>query len=291
MKRTEILKRRRELAAYSGRGEFFFFPSILISAAAFCAVICLGVHFFMSTPEVSQAYSSAVLDPALKIPNFGGYPFLDVLQIFIERFLSAFLKGLVSFSVFYAVLIFLLLPIYQGTVRWCAYLVEEEKALPISAITFYFSSPSLYFKSVLLSIRIFIRKAFFAFLFLFPPLFCAGISLIVGSDYFGEKTLAAASLILSLLWSVFALILYFIYCQKYAAVRYLFALGESRKIFKRSALLTAERRGFLFTFNLLLSANLLLVLGIVTAPYALSRIISAQSLMIKALISEKRKTA
>ena len=289
MKKGEILKKRRELSQQAGKSEYFFFTSILLSAVAFCAIAVLATDLFMKTPEVAAAYGDFFGNTVSVAPV--NNPFFEAAATVLENTARAAIEAAPAALVFMLTLILVVCPIYQGTIRWSAYLTEEHSALPIRAIMFYFLSPSLYFSSVLLSLRIFLRKALAAALFLLPPMFCFGLSLILGSDYYGQKTLAGGSLILSVVWFTLAVVLYMIFCQRYAAVRYLYALGAKKKIFRRSAEVTRERRVWFFTFQLRLLPNLLLFAAVVTAPLALSRILCARSLAVKALISEKRSAA
>ena len=287
MKKLEILKKRRDLKACAGKSEYAFFTSILLSAAALCTVLVLAVELFMESPEVSQAYGEFI-SGGLSLPKGQGSFFSAAAEVLGEVLLAT-LKSIPAAIGFFLTLLFVVLPIYQGTIRWSAYLVEEGSALPIRAILFYFLSPSLYFSSVLLSLRIFLRKALFALAFLLPPLLCLALSLVLGSDYYGEKALAGANLILSVLWLILSFLLYIIFCQRYAAVRYLFSLGSTKRLFRRSCELTKNRRAWFFTFKLMLLPNLLLVFLIFTAPLAISRMLCASSLAVKELILEKKR--
>ena len=127
--------------------------------------------------------------------------------------------------------------------------------------------------------------------FLLLPSLCIGLSLSLGSDYYGENTLGAVTLVLSVVWMILAVVLFFICCEKYSAVRYLFALGFTKKLFKASKEITEEKRGWLFTLRLRLMLNLPLMVFVVTAPFSLARIIFGHCLSVKALICEKRKMA
>lgn len=293
MKKKEILKERRELKSLAGKSEYLFFTSVLLSAAALCAIAVLAVDNLMRVPEVSEVYGSAVAPAgSISIPVSNALPdFLLAAASGLERGVQAAVLAAPSALVFVALLLFIVCPIYQGTVRWCAYLIEERRALPIGAVLFYFLSPRLYFSSVLISVRIFARKLLAGVAFLSAPAFCIGVSLLLGSEYLGQQALAAATLILSVVWLCLALILYFIFCERYSAVRYLFALGNSKKLFSVSKKITAERRAWFFTLRLRLWLNIFLALGIITAPAALSRIICGKCLAVRALLSEKKTPA
>ncbi|MBQ5816503.1 MAG: hypothetical protein IIW33_03460 [Oscillospiraceae bacterium] len=286
MKAAEILKKRKELCNAAGKGEYFFFTSILLSSLILCAVCVFATDSFMKTPEVSEAYGDF----------FGGIKLGDVRHPFFKevlsvggRLASVTWENLPSMAVFFAVFVLIVCPIAQGTIRWGAYLAETGSKLPIGAIMFYFTSPSLYFSQIVITLRLLFRKAISALLFLLPPVFCIFLSLVLGSDYYGQKTLSAACLILSVLWLILAAVLNLIFCQRYAAVRYLYALGNGKKVFRRSVAVTKERRGWFVLFNLRLLPNLLLALPIFTAPLALSRIITGHCLAVKEAIAEKRK--
>lgn len=285
---SDILRERKSLYKCTGRGEYLFFTSILISAAALCAVFVLFVTNFLKTPEIASAYGEVIYSQAI---SGAKSPFVEAaIEVFYEL-LSSLWLSLPSTLSFLLVLFLVVCPVYEGTIRWSAYLVEKRESLPISAILFYFSSPRLYFKSVYLSIRLFARKLFFALLFLIVPFSLLFLSLVLGSDYYGQKAAAGAVFLLSLVLFILCLVLYVIFCQRYAAVRYLFALGNFKKLFRRSAHLTSKTRAFIFTFNLRLIPNLLLLLPIITAPFALSRILCAKCLMLNALIAKKKAVA
>ncbi len=286
MNKGEILKKRKKLCNEAGRGEYFFFTSILLSSLIFCAVCVFATDSFMKTPEVSQAYGEML--GGIKLGN-AEHPFLKAALSVGGAIMGVLAENLPTMAVFFAVFIFVVCPIAEGTLRWGAYLAETGEALPIGAIMFYFTSPRLYFSQVLLSLRLFLRKAISAFLFLFPPVFCIFLSLVLGSDYYGQKTLSAACLILSLAWLCLAAVLNVIFCQRYAAVRYLYALGNGKKVFRRSAAVTRSRRAWFALFNLRLLPNLLLVLAVFTAPLALSRIITGHCLAVREAIAEKRR--
>jgi len=286
MKKSEILKERRALYKCCGKGEYIFFSSILISALALCCVLVLFVTNLFKTPEVSQVYGEIISTQNIFINPKS--PFSEAAGEVFYGLLNSFLVSLPSAATFLLALLFLVCPAYQGTIRYSAYLTEMRSALPVRAILFYFTSPSLYFKSVLLTLRLFMRKAFFALAFFSLPSLLFFFSLVLGSDYYGQKAAAGALLLLSLLLYVLMLIFYLIFCQRYSAVRYLFSLGSTKKIFRRSAAITKNKRGWFFTFNLLLLPNLLLFAPVITAPLALSRILCAQCLAINALIAQKR---
>ncbi|MBQ8869285.1 MAG: hypothetical protein IJ027_06190 [Oscillospiraceae bacterium] len=287
MNKNDILKKRKNLCQQAGKGEYFFFTSILLSAAAFCIIAVLATDLFIKTPEVSAAYGE-MLGGELAIKE-GEHPFLKASLTVLNYIIKWAAGSLPTLAVFFVTFVFIVCPIAEGTIRWSAYLTETGSALPIGAIMFYFTSARLYFSSVLLTLRLFLRKGLSALGFIFPPMFCIFLSLILGSDYYGQKTLAGGCLILSVIWLLLSLALYLVFCQRYAAVRYLYALGSGKKIFKRSAQITQERRVWFALYNLRLLPNLLLVLAVITAPLALSRIISGHCLAVKELILEKRR--
>lgn len=293
MKKSEILKGRRELKNLAGKTEYLFFTSILLSAAALCAISVLAVDSLLRVPEVSEVYGSMVAPvTGITIKTQSQLPdFLIAAARWLEGALSSFVLSLPRILVFAILLLFIVCPIYQGTIRWCAYLIEERRALPIGAVLFYFLSPRIYFSCVLVSLRIFVFKLSAALLFLSAPVFCIGVSFLLGSEYLGQQALAAATLILSVVWLCLALVLYFIFCQRYSAVRYLFALGNVSKIFAASKKVTDGRRGWFFTLKLRLLFNIFLALGVVTAPIAFSRIICGNCLAVCALLSEKKSPA
>ena len=292
MKKSEILKGRRGISNICGKGEYVFFTSILICAMVFCAILTFFVDSLFKTPEISEVYGS-ILPKNPDVPqNSSLEPFLILALNILKDFAFSVLEGLPVAAVFVLVFLFVVCPVYQGTIRYCAYLIEEGKALPMGAILFYFLSPKFYFPCVFLSIKIFLRKLVLALAFLLLPSLCIGLSLALGSDYYGQNTLGALTLILSAVWMILAVVLFFIYCEKYSAVRYLFALGFTKKLFKASREITEEKRGWLFTLRLRLMLNLPLMIFVVTAPLSLSRIIFGHCLCVKALICDKRhKTA
>ncbi len=286
MNKGQILKKRKKLCSEAGKGIYFFFTSILLSSLIFCAVCVFATDSFMKSPEVSQAYGEMI--GGIKIGTAHS-PFLKAVMSVGGAAMSLAMESLPTMAVFFVVFVFVVCPIAQGTIRWGAYLAETGSALPIGAIMFYFTSLRLYFSQVWLTLRLFLRKALSALLFLLPPTFCIFLSLVLGSDYYGQKTLSAACLILSVLWLILAAVLNVVFCQRYAAVRYLYALGSGKKVFRRSASVTRERRAWFALFNLRLLPNLLLVLAVFTAPLALSRIITGHCLAVKETIAEKRK--
>lgn len=291
MKKSEILKGRREISKICGKGEYLFFASILISAAALCIILTLAVDFLFRTPEIAEVYGNLLPKSSGNLVGSSLPPFLASAINILKDFGISALKGFPTAAVFVLCFLFVVCPVYQGTIRYCAYLIEEGKALPMGAILFYFLTPKYYFPCVFLSIKIFFRKLMLGLAFLLLPSLCIGLSLSLGSDYYGENTLGTLTLILSAVWLLLALVLFFIYCEKYSAVRYLFALGFTKKLFKASKEITEEKRGWLFTLRLRLMLNLPLMIFIVTAPLSLARIIFGDCLSVKALICEKRKIA
>lgn len=291
MKKSEILKGRREISKICGRGEYFFFASLLICAAALCVILTLCVDSLFKTPEIAEVYTNLLPKNSGGLKNESMPPFLLSAVNILKDFGIAVLKELPSMAVFILVFLFIVCPVYQGTIRYCAYLIEEGKALPMGAILFYFVSPKYYFPCVFLSIKIFFKKLTLALAFLLMPLLCIGLSLSLGSDYYGEHTLGAVTLILSAVWLILAIVLFFIYSEKYSAVRYLFALGFTKKIFRASREITEEKRGWLLTLRLRLALNIPLMIFVATAPFSLARIIFGHCLCVKALICERRKMA
>ena len=288
VKKGEILKKRRILCRQAGKSEYFFFTSILISAMLICVILVLATQFFMETPEVSSVYSEITKEISIKGAE---HPFLKAAAEVLEKIIRLSLESLPTAVVFILTFVFVVNPVMQGTVRWSAYLIEMGKSLPIGAIMFYFTSPKLYFSSVYICIKLFVLKAGAAFLFMFPPTFCLFLGNLLGSDYYGQQSIAGVAVILSVIWFLLAVVLYMVFCQRYAAVRYLFALGSTKKLFRRSNEVTKDYRGWFFLYELRLVPNLLLVLAVFTAPLALSRIISAHCLAINELISKKRQRA
>ena len=197
MKNSEILKGRRELSKISGKGEYFFFTSILISAFALCIFFCLAANGLFS-----QNNAQAVLSITSPIPN------LSTISIP----LSPIIKGASTFLVFGLFMLLLVSPIYQGSIRWNAYLIEERKSLPITAVLFYFLSPRLYFSAVFLSLRLFLIRFFSLFAFMLTPLIFFSIGIILSSDFYGQELLGSLITIFSL---VLTLIFYIFYLFKF----------------------------------------------------------------------------
>ena len=81
------------------------------------------------------------------------------------------------------------------------------------------------------------------------------------------------------------------FIQKYSAVRYLYALGESKKLFVKSKTLADEERLRFLILKLRLSLNLFFVLFVVTAPIGISRIISGFCLCINSLLKKRKKAS
>ncbi len=291
MKKSEILKGRRRLYAASGKLEYMFFTSLLISAVALSAALVLFVNGFFKVPSVRSVYtemfsnSVSSLAPTViddKLPDF-----VNGMASFLYKYIFAVFENAPTAISFFICMLFIVCPIYQGTVRWSAYLTEENRALPIFAVLFYFTSARLYFKSVWMSIRLFLRKAAALFAFTLPATLVFGTAYVLSDRYFEDTTFASAALVLSLVLMLLSLSLYAIYTQKYFAVRYLFALGQTKRLFVASKELAHLKRGWLFTLSLRLSLNLLPAVLVFTAPLSISRIINGHSLAVRALVRQK----
>lgn len=280
-----ILKNRKSLRLLAGKSYFFFCTLLLSSIFLSAALILFGDTFFKFF-DVSGAIMSAV--PLVPKASPTSSDFILALTDAANSFLKSFFSSLPTFLIFLLCLIFLVSPIYQGTIRWSAYLIEEKHALPISAAVFYFTSPALYFKSVLLSIKLITLKLLYSFLFFMP----VGLFFLIGralsSDYIGQKALGSAASLLSIILIIPIFILYMIFCARFSAVRYLFALGYFKKIFKSSKKILRKKSVAALFLNLRLCLNLLPALFIIPAPACLSQAICGKCLFINSLLVKKQ---
>jgi len=216
--------------------------------------------------------------------------FILALNHAANSFLKDFFSGLPTFLVFLLFLIFLISPIYQGTIRWSAYLIEEKRALPISAAVFYFTSPKLYFRSVFLSLKLIFVRLISSLIFFLPPTIFFLIGRALSSDYIGQEALGSGISVLSLFLFLPLFVLYLIFCTRFSAVRYLFALGNFKGIFKSSKKVMRKKSVSALILNLRLCLNLLPALFIIPAPAFLSQAICGKCLFINFLL-EKNKRA
>lgn len=290
MKINETLRGRRALFKVAGGLEYLFFTSILVSAIALAGVCTLFVDGVFKTEQVRSAYvalfsSAAQSASALYLPSMPDY-LENALNTFYEIMRVAF-ENAPSTLAFFICMLFAVCPVYQGTVRYSAYLIEEQKPLRLTAVLYYFTSPRLYFSSVLLTLRLGARKLLAALLFFLPPTVFFSLGSALSSTYFGQQEIAAAIMIMSAVLLLLSGVLYFVFCKRYFAVRYLYALGGRKKIFKSSARLTMGKRATLFLVSLRLSLNFIPALFILPAPAALSRSIFGRGLVTRALIREK----
>lgn len=273
MKKSEILKGRRELMRLSGKGVYLFFPSILVSAFALCLFFCLAANGLFSQNNVQS-----VLSVTSPLPNIST----------ISIPLAPIIKGASTFLVFSLFMLLLVSPIYQGSIRWSAYLIEEKKSLPITAVLFYFLSPRLYFSAVFLGLRLFILRFLMLISFMLTPIIFLSLGLILSSDFYGQETIGALIIIFSLVLAIIFYIFYLIFSKRYSAVRYLFALRKTKRIFRTSKEITRGKGVWLLFFSLRLYLSLLPAIFIITAPFSLSSYICGSNLSIRYLIDEKK---
>lgn len=273
MKKSEILKGRRELSKISGKGEYLFFTSILISAFALCIFLCLVSHGFFASEQSIFAVTLTI--PAAPLDSFS-IP------------LSPIISNGATLIMFVLFMLLLVSPIYQGSIRWSAYLIEEKKSLPITAVLFYFLSPRLYFSAVFLSFRLFLMRFFSLIAFMLTPLIFFSLGVILSSDFYGQTVLGALITIFSLILTVIFYIFYLIFSKRYSAVRYLFALRKTKRVFRASKEITRGKGVWLLFFSLRLYLSLLPAVFLITAPFSLSSYICGSNLSIRYLIDEKK---
>ena len=281
----KVLTKRSELRKLSGKS-YFFFCTLLLSAIFLSAAIVLFGDMFFNFFDVSGAIMSAV--PLLPNASKTSSDFILALTESANSFLKSFLSSLPTFFIFLFCLIFLISPIYQGTIRWSVYLIEEKRALPISAAVFYFTSPSLYFRSVLISVRLILLRLLSAFAFFLPPSLTFIIGGALSSDYIGQTALGSAISLLSLLLLLPLFVLYLIFCARFSAVRYLFALGNFKKLFKCSGQIMHKKLSATLFLNLRLCLNLLPAVFIIPAPACLSQAICGKCLFINSLLVKRQ---
>jgi len=288
----EIYSDRQRLKKTAGKLEYYFFTSILLSTIFVCLILVIAFDAFFKSEPVQSVYVglfSKSISSAANL-NLGNLPEFtqNILKAFSSLLVLVFENAPTVIS-FFLVSAFLLCPVYQGTVRYCAYLIEENRALPLTAVLFYFTSPSLYFSSVCLSLGIAIRKWLSAVIFLFPSALFFALGTVFDSTYVGQDTLGSSIKLLSLVLFLLSLLLCSVFLNRYAAVRYLFALGCRKKLFKASAHLTKNRRAWLFYTRLGLLINLAPAVFIIPAPICLTRVLSGEGLLVKSLIKTQRE--
>ncbi len=292
MKIYMILRKRKSICKTAGKLSFYFFPSLLLAAIFISAALTLFIDGLFKIPEIKAVYSDAVMSAVPIIPQNFSNNTPDFFIAFANQ-LSLFIKGLFSLlpPILTSVLslVFLISPIYQGTIRWSAYLIEEKTSLPISAALFYFTSPRLYFLSVFLSLRLVLLRFFSALLFYAPPIILYLLGSAFASDYLGQVALGSAIILLSFILLPLLTFFYLLFCIRFSAVRYLFALGNFKKIFSSSNKLMRSRTIKTLLLNLRLSLDFIPALFILTAPACTSRAISGKCLYINALLNEKAK--
>ncbi len=276
----------------AGKLEYLFFPSLLISAAALCIALVFITNEFFTLEPVHSVYLSLFSQADMSVNTLmdtSAPDFIQNMLTVLRGMLATAFENAPTALMFFLTMVFLVCPVYQGTVRYSAYLIEEQKALPLVAVLFYFTSPKQYFSSVLLSLRLFARKGGAAVVFFLAPCIFFVLGSALSSTYFGRGHIAAVIMLLSLALCLPCVILYFIYCERFSAARYIFALGNRKNIFKASSTLTRGKRAWLFALSLRLSLNLLPALLILPAPAALSHIINGKGLATHALISNRNK--
>ncbi len=292
MKMKEIFSARRELKKAAGKLEYYFFTTMLLSAFLLCAVLVIGFDAFFKSEPVKSAYTqlfSKSISSAAAL-NLGTLPeFTAAMLKAVNGALFTLFENAPSAVCFGAAAVFLLCPVYQGTVRYCAYLIEERRPLPLAAVLFYFTKPSLYFSSVWLTVRIAAKKLAVTVVFLLPPAAVFQVGSVFNSVYFGQRALGGALQLLALVLFVLSILLCAVFLNRFAAVRYLFALGGRKKLFRASVRLTKNRRTWLLGARLALLVNLLPAVLIIPAPMCLTRALSGEGLLIKTLLKENKK--
>lgn len=290
----EILGGRQRLKKAAGKLEYYFFTSMLLSAFLICVILVIAFDAFFKSEPVQSVYVGLFSKSVSSAANLslGNLPeFTQNLLKVLGSLLVLVFENAPTVVSFLLVSIFLLCPVYQGTVRYCAYLIEENRALPLTAVLFYFASPSLYFSSVLLSVGIAVRKWLSAVAFLLPSALFFALGTALDSTYVGQDTLGSSIKLLSLVLLLLSLLLHNVFLNRYVAVRYLFALGSRKKLFKASAQLTKNHKFWLFYTRLGLLVNLVPALFIIPAPICLTRILSGEGLIVKSLIKTRREKA
>lgn len=294
MNLTEIFRARVQLKNAAGKLEYYFFTSILLSTFFICVVLVIAADAFFKSEPVQSVYVglfSKSISSAASL-NIGNLPeFTENFLKLLGGVLILAFENAPSVVSFFLVAVFLLCPVYQGSVRYCAYLIEEKKPLPITAVMFYFTSPALYFSSVLLTVRIVVRKWLSVAAFLLPSALFFALGCVFDSTYVGQQTLGGSIKLLSLVLFVLSLLLCAAFLNRYAAVRYLFALGSRKKLFEASAHLTKNRHFWLFGARLRLLINLVPALLVFPAPVCLTRILSGEGLLVKSLIKYRSQKA
>ncbi len=288
MKMRTFLKERRELCRISGWGAYFFGPSLLVSAGLFSVLTAGAVERLVRVPEVAAAYSQHIRPLAQQLQATDMSTPTGELLGALGRVAQRALWQLPTLVAFLLGVLLVVGPVYAGTVRWGVYLIEERQVLPLRAVFFYFLSPRLYFGSVLLSLRLFWRKAAAAVCFLLPPAVCFLAGYLLGGGYYGQGDYAGAVLLLSIVWFTLAVVLYLIFTRRYAAVRYLYALGKTRGVFRTSRALLRGNCSWFFLLQLQLFPNLLLGATVFFLPFALSRIFFGQALGVRALLQARQ---
>lgn len=291
MKIAKIFRTSFSAQKNASKIETSLFSTLLISAVLFSFIFVLAVYILFDIPEISAAYSSVYMP---SVNSF--YPFLSVsspdflfkLVHYLTTLLNSFFHTLPTALTFFLCSLFVVSPVFEGSVRYCAYLLEEKKPLPITAILFYFTSPKRFFSCVFLSLKLIFRKIISFFMFLTLPIILFIVSLFLNSGFFLPTAFSSAAVILSALLIVLMFLLYLIYCQRYNAVRYLYALGSVKKVFKVSERLTRGRRSFFFRFNLILTLCLIPSVLIITAPYIVSKVLSLSCGAVHFCLKERK---
>lgn len=147
-------------------------------------------------------------------------------------------------------------PLMMGLWR-CLYLITEGKNIQIGNLFYFYSSPKLFFRSILLRINIFLRELFYL-LILFLPAFVASFFL---SDYaaaffkYNLSTFASSALMFAaaVFW-IGAVIFYIIILLRYSFAGIIAASDDKLKINRSIKLSIKRSNGYkLCIFKLIIS--------------------------------------
>ena len=175
--------------------------------------------------------------------------------------------GLLSFLV--------IVPLSYGTARWF-YNITDGKALATIDIFEYFFSVGGYFRSLWLSVLIFLKKLFWTAVFILPP-----AAMVFGGNYWRQQASRNIEMLLSTGLEIFGGVLllllgwfWLMWLQRYSMARYIFVSDDSvtaRQAIKTSVHLTHGRLLELLFLDISLLgwrlADILIVPRLFTMPY------------------------
>lgn len=238
------------------------------------SIVLLGAAIYLLFTVVETILSFLVGLGGAQI-GWGWYlPGTSVLSLVLTGIMA------VGFLLIYA-------PLQIGIAGWY-WSISSGRSEDILAVFAPFSSGKLFFRSLLLSLGLMVRKLFFGILYLIVPsaALAASIWCLRFGQFEGALFVGTMGVVLGGVLFLVAAAFYLLFCQRYFLARYYLLDGETtaHQAVKKSVQATAGHRDQLFVFQLsylgwMALGVLLLPLLYVVPYYEMSQLLYARFLM------------